>query len=114
MADNGTNKVLPERVLGLRLHECSICTEELIFDNFPHRIFADCMHDPTCCHACLSRSIGAQIESKQWDRLTCPECPAFLTFDNVKKSFASEADFIRYDKTHFYPTSAVIPISQIV
>ncbi|KAF7870289.1 hypothetical protein EAF04_004035 [Stromatinia cepivora] len=79
------------------LRECSICAEELNFADFPNQISAGCLHDPTCCRTCLSRSIGVQIESIQWDEITCLECPALLSFDNVK-SFASEADFITYDR----------------
>ncbi|CAD6444594.1 cbdb2440-5f9e-4382-9b39-1985fce29fd3 [Sclerotinia trifoliorum] len=79
------------------LRECSICAEEVNLADFPHQISSGCMHDPTCCRTCLSRSIGVQIESKPWDQITCLECPALLSFDNVK-SFASEADFITYDR----------------
>ncbi|ATZ53317.1 hypothetical protein BCIN_09g01870 [Botrytis cinerea B05.10] len=80
-----------------QLKECSICAEERAFADFPDRITAGCLHDSSCCNTCLSQSIGAQIESIQWDQISCPECPELLSFDNVK-SFASEADFARYDK----------------
>ncbi|TGO53001.1 hypothetical protein BOTNAR_0307g00180 [Botryotinia narcissicola] len=80
-----------------QLKECSICAEDLMLANFPRQVSAECTHDPTCCSSCLSRSIGVQIESKEWDQITCPECAALLSFDNVKL-FASETDFIRYDK----------------
>ncbi|TGO52663.1 hypothetical protein BCON_0137g00250 [Botryotinia convoluta] len=80
-----------------QLKECSICAEDLVLANFPHYISDECTHDPTCCSSCLSRSIGVQIESKEWDQIRCPECAVLLSFDNVK-FFASEADFIRYDK----------------
>lgn len=78
-----------------QLKECSICAEELALADFPNRITAGCAHDSSCCSGCLSQSIGVQIETIQWDQLACPECPELLSFDNVK-SFASEADFIRY------------------
>ncbi|TGO23807.1 hypothetical protein BPAE_0121g00240 [Botrytis paeoniae] len=80
-----------------QLKECSICAEELAVAAFPNRITAGCAHDSSCCLTCLSQSIGVQVESIEWDQITCPECPELLAFDNVK-SFASEADFARYDK----------------
>ncbi|KAF5876970.1 putative ring finger protein [Botrytis fragariae] len=76
-----------------QLKECSICAEDLVLANFSHQISAQCTHDPTCCSSCLSRSIGVQIGSKEWNQIRCPECAVLLSFDNVK-FFASEADFI--------------------
>ncbi|KAI9642074.1 hypothetical protein NHQ30_009945 [Ciborinia camelliae] len=96
--DNATIKREKTPEPKVELRECSICAEELTPDNFPHHnITSDCAHDAACCYTCLSQCIGVQIESKQWDQITCPECPALLSFDNVK-TFASETDFIRYDK----------------
>ncbi|KAF7898182.1 hypothetical protein EAF00_004628 [Botryotinia globosa] len=80
-----------------QLKECSICAEELALADFPNRITAGCAHDSSCCNGCISHSIGVQIETIKWDQLACPECPELLSFDDVK-SFASEADFIKYDK----------------
>ncbi|KAF7954192.1 hypothetical protein EAE96_005323 [Botrytis aclada] len=80
-----------------QVKECSICVEDLVITDFPHQISAECTHDPTCCNSCLSRYIGVQIESKEWDQIRCPECPVLLSFDNVKL-FASEADFVRFDR----------------
>lgn len=80
----------------LEVKECSICVEELMITEFPHRIGARCMHDPTCCRRCLSQAIGMQIEHKEWDQITCAECEATLSFDEVKSS-ASENDFLRYE-----------------
>ncbi|KAK6599507.1 hypothetical protein H4I95_08382 [Botrytis cinerea] len=80
-----------------QLKECSICAEELALANFPNRITTGCVHDSSCCLTCLSQSIGAQIETVQWDQISCPECPELLSFENVK-TFASEGDFDRYDK----------------
>lgn len=80
-----------------QLKECSICAEELALVNFPNRITTGCAHDSSCCLTCLSQSIGVQIETIQWDQISCPECPELLSFENVK-TFASEGDFDRYDK----------------
>ncbi|TEY81986.1 hypothetical protein BOTCAL_0030g00470 [Botryotinia calthae] len=80
-----------------QLKECSICAEELALANFPNRITDGCAHDSSCCLTCISQSIGVQIETIQWDQISCPECPQLLSFDDVK-TFASEGDFDRYDK----------------
>ncbi|QSZ36647.1 hypothetical protein DSL72_006528 [Monilinia vaccinii-corymbosi] len=79
------------------LYECSICAAELGSASFPRQISAECMHEPTCCTACLSRDLKVQIENKPWDKIECPECPVTLSYENVK-AFAAADDFIRYDE----------------
>lgn len=81
-----------------QLKECSICTDELPAVDFPLQISAQCTHDSTCCHACIARSIAVQVDEKQWDQISCLECPVLLSFDDVKTR-AWEPDFIKYVST---------------
>ncbi|EON97286.1 putative ring finger protein [Phaeoacremonium minimum UCRPA7] len=76
---------------------CTVCGDDKKVTEMPQQITAGCEHKVTICKGCLQQWIQSSMDTSEWDRLKCPECPQYLQFDNVKK-YASKEVFSRYDK----------------
>lgn len=77
--------------------ECVICTETLPLSQFPDAgVTESCSHEPNTCLECVSRHFQSQLESRTWDQLRCPECPALLRYADVRE-YGTEATFQAYD-----------------
>ncbi|EFW99546.1 ring finger protein [Grosmannia clavigera kw1407] len=83
---------------------CMICLEDKAVTEMPHRITAACLrhanhsqrHTPTLCKPCLAEWIGSSLKGSVWNRLRCPECPARLSYADVRL-YATPSVFERYD-----------------
>ena len=77
--------------------DCVVCAETLRAPRFPEtQITETCTHAPNTCLGCIQQHIETQLETRMWDRLSCPECPAPLMYANVER-YASQGTFQRYD-----------------
>lgn len=73
---------------------CSVCSDDKKITEMPRQITEGCEHKPTICKDCLQQWIQSSMDTSEWDRLKCPECPEYLKFDNVRR-YASQEVFIR-------------------
>lgn len=81
----------------IQVQECVICVETLPIFRFPEAKVTDtCSHESNTCLECVNRHIQSQLESRMWDQLNCPECPALLRYTDVQK-VATQATFQTYD-----------------
>lgn len=72
--------------------ECSVCLVLLTGDAFPQRaITRSCRHGSFTCLDCLKQSLNIQIREKPLDHVTCPECPAVVSYQRVKDFASPEA-----------------------
>jgi IBR domain, a half RING-finger domain len=77
--------------------DCAVCADTLHESQFPEtRVTQNCTHTPNTCLECIQRHIESQLETRLWNQLCCPECPALLEYADVEK-YASKATFQRYD-----------------
>ena len=77
--------------------DCVICTETLPLSQFPEAgVTESCSHESNTCLECVNRHIQSQLESRMWDQLKCPECPAILRYADIRE-YATEATFQVYD-----------------
>ncbi|KAJ6441863.1 Hsp70 family chaperone [Purpureocillium lavendulum] len=78
--------------------ECGICAETKdTASSFPQlSVSAACRHAPSTCLACLTASIRADLGSKWWTDIRCPECGSPLGYGDVER-FADEDTFRRYE-----------------
>jgi len=92
--------VLPYIVPLSSEQECRVCLITLPGDAFPQkRVTPRCRHDSFTCLECLTQSLDIQIQKMPWDHISCPECPATISYNRVKE-FASPVSF----KRHLRPT----------
>jgi hypothetical protein len=82
---------------------CDVCLEEKLEPaSFPdRRITLNCSHEGNTCLDCVRQSITSQLETKQWNQLSCTGCEELLTFDDVKR-FATKETFERCDHVSQY------------
>lgn len=73
---------------------CTVCGDDKKVTEMPQQITAGCEHKVTICKGCLQQWLQSSMDTSEWDRLKCPECPQYLQFDNVKK-YASKEVFSR-------------------
>lgn len=77
--------------------DCAVCADTLRASQFPKtQITQSCTHAPNTCLECIQRHIESQLETRMWNQLCCPECPAMLEYADIEK-YASKATFQRYD-----------------
>lgn len=66
--------------------ECAVCMETSPKHSMPSRkISAVCNHEAWLCRSCLSRSTRSDLESKIWNWVTCPQCPAILRHEDIQE-----------------------------
>lgn len=51
---------------------CMICSEDFVYGQFALPT-SSCLHDPEYCRQCLERSITAELDTKGWCNLRCPD-----------------------------------------
>ncbi|KAH8804543.1 hypothetical protein F5884DRAFT_754151 [Xylogone sp. PMI_703] len=76
--------------------ECMICVEPFTAVSRPEFISIACMHEPSVCSGCISRSIKSELESRMWNQIKCPECQTALIYDDIQR-LADPETFARYD-----------------
>lgn len=95
---------------------CSVCTSTKNFvpwgqtgkSDFPQQnLTAKCEHEPSVCIQCLASWIGAQLQSKGWNGICCPQCPNTLEHNIVRK-FATQDVFKRYEQQKSRATLALL------
>ena len=80
-----------------REQECIVCCDTLKGSQFPEsKITENCTHEANTCIECIGHHIDTQLETRMWNQLNCPECPAMLGYADVKRN-ASVTTFQRYD-----------------
>ncbi|KAL7808710.1 hypothetical protein V8C26DRAFT_438647 [Trichoderma gracile] len=78
--------------------ECSVCAEVKSPEQFPTSpITQECAHEPTTCRPCITRAIEAELSSKPWEKVGCPECGATLAYQDVQK-YADLETRVKHDK----------------
>ncbi|KAK3386619.1 hypothetical protein B0H63DRAFT_493359 [Podospora didyma] len=106
--DEGTDLVvitnkrqLPEIQAGTQ--QCSVCFDEKEISEFPRAaVTRTCKHPPRTCLECMKGTIRAQLESKLWNEIGCPEegCKGILQNDDIQR-FADEETNDRYQALSF-------------
>ena len=92
-----TLMTLPSRI-GKSKAICMVCWDDLTTDTTPTRaVTSDCTHEVNVCRPCVSKSISSQLDSKMWDKISCPTCKAQMQFADVER-LASPPVFVRYDR----------------
>ncbi|KAF2682531.1 hypothetical protein K458DRAFT_307048 [Lentithecium fluviatile CBS 122367] len=77
---------------------CTICKETEHPSTFPARhITRTCTHSTRTCKECIQQWVETCIETRGWDRCTCPDCGEAMSYSDVK-AFVGERAFGRYDQ----------------
>jgi hypothetical protein len=71
--------------------DCNICGEAQAGQQFLPATL-DCDHDIDYCRECLQNWIESQMDTKGWDKITCPEtqCRKTLDANDIQRSVAKE------------------------
>lgn len=75
---------------------CAVCADDKRVSELPISITSVCNHDSTTCKDCLRQWLQSSLETNEWNRLKCPDCPGLLQYPDVKR-YASPETFERYD-----------------
>jgi hypothetical protein len=67
-----------------KTRSCIVCSDSKSVTNFPISTTVRCTHPPQTCLECLQSWIASSMESKGWDKVTCPECDEKLDYENMK------------------------------
>lgn len=80
LAQEEEERLEAERLYRESHTECTICAESLLTgEHFSlEKLTPRCEHIDDVCLSCLSRSIAAELEVKQWKELRCPTCSELL------------------------------------
>lgn len=54
--------------------ECTVCYDTFDTDVLPLRPHATATEDHSVCYACWERHLHAELQRKEWNRLSCPDC----------------------------------------
>jgi len=80
------------------LRTCAVCGDVKTTLDFPAKApTSTCQHPPQTCTGCLRTWIASELDTKGTDRICCPECPAILQHEDVRRA-ASTATFEAYDR----------------
>ncbi|KAL7812152.1 hypothetical protein V8C44DRAFT_349565 [Trichoderma aethiopicum] len=78
--------------------ECSVCAEIKSTEQFPASpISQECAHAPTTCRPFIARAIEADLSSKPWEKVGCPECGVTLEYQVVQK-YADRETRAKHDR----------------
>lgn len=82
----------------LSVRECAVCGDMKSLTDFPEEWRLQCKHVWNTCGECVQAWIAAELESKGWDRISCPEevCKASLCHADISQ-LADSATFQRSD-----------------
>ena len=65
---------------------CVVCTEEFSATVRPPAwISLGCLHEPSTCTSCISKSIRSDLDNKIWNQIKCPECDTLLIYEDVRR-----------------------------
>ncbi|OCK79848.1 hypothetical protein K432DRAFT_354127 [Lepidopterella palustris CBS 459.81] len=87
---------------------CVVCGNEKTESKFPPRITSTCTHKPNTCKSCLRKWLASELESKGWDRISCPECRQTMQHADMQKHARKET-FQRYDNLSTRATLSALP-----
>jgi len=74
-----------------------VCAESLPPNEFKSRISSACTHTSVnVCTTCLLKWLDNCLESRGWDKITCPECSVTLSHADMR-TVASEVQYDRYN-----------------
>ena len=73
---------------------CMACSTEKDPTDYPQYVTERCVHTSDCCKGCLQTWVAAQLETKGWDHIKCPQCTKILQKQEMAQA-ASEAVFER-------------------
>jgi len=76
------------------LHTCLICTDEKdLIDSFPPEVPTEkCNHSVNTCSECLQEWVKSELDSKGWDKISCPECKEVLRYAEVRAAIATDEE----------------------
>lgn len=75
--------------------ECVICAETKLPHEFPpFTITSTCNHATGSCLDCIKKSIKADLDSKVWTDIRCPECNVAFDYLDIQK-YADDETFSR-------------------
>lgn len=67
-----------------RQYECTVCGDKKRASRFPATITKSCSHTVRTCKACVRSWTSAQLDSKGWNKIRCPECPEMLGRNDIR------------------------------
>ena len=67
---------------------CDVCFDQAATQV---QLTQECQHESAICLECLAQAIAAQLDSKHWNELTCPLCPAKMDSNTIEKYASEEA-----------------------
>lgn len=71
---------------------CTICKEAEPPSTFPSRkITSKCKHKTQTCKECIRQWVETCVETRGWNRCTCPECGETLSHDDAKAFLSGPA-----------------------
>jgi hypothetical protein len=64
--------------------ECVVCADTRPLHKFPSRLpTTACKHGIDVCRKCLRTWIASEFDSKTWDEINCPICPARMLYRDM-------------------------------
>ncbi|KXT12067.1 hypothetical protein AC579_1866 [Pseudocercospora musae] len=63
--------------------ECTVCYDTLDTDAIPLRPHMTAAEDHSVCYACWENHLHAELERKEWNRLSCPDCGETMTVADI-------------------------------
>lgn len=97
-ASEGSDSPEPPKKRQLSRRLCIICDSEKAINQFPkwRRVsFHD--HGSNTCRPCFLRHVEVQIDTRNWDEVSCPECNVVLAFHEVK-NMTNKDYFDKYEQ----------------
>lgn len=66
------------------IRTCLVCDELKLLTRFPTVSHVSSHnHDNDVCNECYAQHLEVQVDTKMWDQITCPQCPATLQKDDI-------------------------------
>lgn len=87
--------------------ECVIYCKSSGASGFRDHSPSKCTHTPDTCCECINHWISSELESENWDRIRCSECPTLLQYADVM-AFASLEVFERYEAVFYLISSPAL------
>ncbi|EMC91631.1 hypothetical protein BAUCODRAFT_299438 [Baudoinia panamericana UAMH 10762] len=83
---------------------CLTCDRHLPANAFP-KINEECQHERETCRRCWYQWLALQLETKQWDQITCAQCPTKLGQADIR-ALAKPAVYTKYLEAEIRGTMA--------
>ena len=82
--------------MAMRRRTCTTCDRNLPRNQFPKAPPGSaCTHERETCKRCWFQWLAAQVESKQWDAMSCAQCANVLGQSEVR-ALATAATYHKY------------------